>query len=336
MQEIPHDNGRGRQPFRSISALCARLFRYSAQMIDVRRLRVLRELHVRGTVRAAATALGYTPSAISQQLAALEREAGAPLLERVGRNVRLTEAGLVLVRHADALLEGLEDAEAEVAAVAAGRVTGVVRVAAFQSALLRIVAPAMAALASGQPGVRVEAVEAEVEEAVPSLDLRQLDILVGDEYAGRPRPLHSELRRETVLHEGINLVVPAGHPDAPEAGHPLGSHLVDLAWAVCEVGTGHHEMHVRACREIGGFEPDIRVRSNDFYVLLEMVRRTGAGALLPDLVVDYDATDVRVLPLARSQAGREIFLLTRKSRTPAIEAVAAALRAAAEGLKAPR
>ena len=301
-------------------------------MLDVRRLRLLRELHVRGTVRAAAEALGYTPSAISQQLAALEREAGAPLLERAGRRVRLTEAGLVLVRHATSLLAGLEEAEAEVAAVAAGRVTGLVRVAAFQSALLRIVTPAIAALASSQPGIRVEAVEAEVEEAVPSLDLRHLDILVGDEYAGQPRPLHPGLHREAVLREGINLVVPAGHPDAPDGARPLGQHLAHLPWAVCAVGTGHHETHLRVCRQVGGFEPDIRVLSNDFYVLLEMVRVTGAGALLPDLVVDYDAVGVRVLPLSRADAGREVFLYTRQSRTPAIEAVAAALRAVAADL----
>jgi DNA-binding transcriptional LysR family regulator len=299
-------------------------------MIDVRRLRVLRELHVRGTVRAAAEALDYTPSAISQQLAALEREVGARLLERVGRNVRLTEAALVLVRHADDLLEGLEEAQAEVAAVAAGRVTGVVRVAAFQSALLRIVAPAIAALATSQPGVRVEAVEAEVEEAVPQLDLRHLDILVGDEYAGQPRPRHPELRRETVLREGINLVLPEDHEVS--ADRPLGPRLADLAWAVCDAGTGHHDMHVRACRQVGGFEPDMRYRSNDFAVQLEMVRVTGAGALLPDLVVDYDAAGVRVLPLDRSDAGRDVFLLTRRSRTPAIDAVAVAIRETAAGL----
>ena len=111
-------------------------------MLDLRRLRLLRELDARGTVHGAARALDYTPSAISQQLAVLEREAGVALLERSGRNVRLTEAGQVLVRHAASLLDGVEAAEAELADVAAGRVAGVVRVAAFQSAFLRIVAPA--------------------------------------------------------------------------------------------------------------------------------------------------------------------------------------------------
>src|SRR3954451_17647121 len=110
-------------------------------MLDLHRLRLLREVHGRGTIHGAARALGYSPSAISQQLAVLEREAGTPLLERVGRNVRLTEAGQVLVRHAQLLLDAAEAAEAEVAQVAAGRVAGVVMVSAFQSAFLRIVAP---------------------------------------------------------------------------------------------------------------------------------------------------------------------------------------------------
>src|SRR5215210_3497292 len=130
-------------------------------MLDLRRLRLLREVDARGTIHGAARALDYTPSAISQQLAVLEREAGAQLLERSGRNVRLTDAGRVLVRHAATLLDGMEAAEAELA--------GMVRVSAFQSAFLRIVAPAIAALARSHPDVRVEAAELEVEEGVPAL-----------------------------------------------------------------------------------------------------------------------------------------------------------------------
>src|SRR3954451_15593024 len=223
-------------------------------MIDLHRLRLLREVHVRGTLHAAASALGYTPSAVSQQLSVLERETGTPLLERVGRRVRLTDAGHVLVRHADRLLEGAEAAEAEVAAVAAGRLTGTVRVAAFQSAFLRVVAPALRALAEIHPGIRVEATEAEVEGAVPALRLHQLDVLVGDEYEGQPRALHPEFERETLLRERINIVLPADHPQASADNVRLAD-LADLTWAACQPGTGHHEMHLRACRQIGRFEP---------------------------------------------------------------------------------
>src|SRR5215217_4771442 len=138
-------------------------------MLELRRLRLLREVDARGTIHGAARALDYTPSAISQQLAVLEREAGVRLLERSGRNVRLTDAGRVLVRHAESLLDGMEAAEAELAGIAAGRPAGVVRVSAFQSAFLQIVAPAIAALGVSHPDVRVEAAEVEVEEGVPAL-----------------------------------------------------------------------------------------------------------------------------------------------------------------------
>src|SRR5918997_282759 len=110
-------------------------------MLDLRRLRLLRELEARGTIAAVADALQFTPSAVSQQLAVLEREAGVPLLARAGRGVRLTDAAVVLVRHAEELLAGVERAEADLAA-AAGAVTGVVRVGAFQTASLSLVLPA--------------------------------------------------------------------------------------------------------------------------------------------------------------------------------------------------
>jgi DNA-binding transcriptional LysR family regulator len=293
-------------------------------MLDLHRLRLLREVHVRGTVHAAARALGYTPSAVSQQLTVLEREAGTPLLERVGRNVRLTEAGHVLVGHADTLLDGVEAAEAVVAAVAAGRPAGTVRVSAFQSAFLRIVAPSIRALADQHPGIRLEATESEVEPAVPALRLHQLDVLVGDEYDDQPRALHPELLRETVLHERLNIVLPHDHPAASSDRISL-SRLADLPWAACQPGTGHHAMHLRACRQIGGFEPDVRYWSDDFLILLELVRTTGAGALLPDLVVAYDAPGVVVRPFDSAGVGREVFLFTRRSRTPAVDAVAHAL-----------
>src|SRR5215213_620415 len=184
-------------------------------MLDLRRLKLLREVDARGTVHGAARALDYTPSAVSQQLAVLEREAGAKLLERSGRNVRLTDAGRVLVRHAATLLDGVEAAEAELADVATGRPAGVVRVSAFQSAFLWIVAPAIAALAERHPEVRIEAAEIEVEEALP-----------------------------------------AAHPLARRRRVPI-ARLAGASWAACHPGTGHHEMQIRACRQLGGFEPDV-------------------------------------------------------------------------------
>jgi len=297
-------------------------------MLDLRRLRLLRELEARGTIHGAARALDYTPSAISQQLAVLEREAGVALLERAGRNVRLTDAGRVLVRHAATLLDGMEAAEAELAGLAAGRPAGVVRVASFQSALLRIVAPAMAALATSHPDVRVDATEREVEEAVPALRLQQLDAVVGDEYEGLPRPVRADLTRQSLVREQVRLVLPTDHPLAGRRAVPM-AELADADWAACQPGTGHREMQIRTCRQLGGFEPRLRHASDDFLILIELVRTTGALALLPDLVLDYGAPGVAVRSIAEGTVGREVFLITRRTRTPAVEAVARALEAAA-------
>src|SRR4051812_43318940 len=139
-------------------------------MLDLRRLRLLRELHHRGTIAAVADALQFTPSAVSQQLAILEREAGVKLLARAGRGVRLTDPALVLVGHAGALLERAALAEADLAA-AAGTVAGRARIAGFQSAALRLVPPAMGAPAPDAPRPPCELVEAQPAQAPPPLAL---------------------------------------------------------------------------------------------------------------------------------------------------------------------
>jgi DNA-binding transcriptional LysR family regulator len=275
-------------------------------------------------VSAAAAALGYTTSAVSQQLAVLEREAGAKLLERVGRNVQLTDAGRVLAHHAQGLLDAAEAAEAEVAQVAAGQVAGTVRVSSFQSAFLRIVAPAVRALADSHPLVRVEAGELEVEQGVPALRLQHLDVVVGDEYDDQPRPVHRDLVRTDLIRERVRLVLPLGHPLARRRKVPL-AELASQPWAACQSGTGHREMQIRTCRQLGGFEPDLRYASDDFLILLELVRTTGACALLPELVLGYDAPGVVVRDLAEGAIGRTVYLLTRTSRTPAIAVVTDAL-----------
>src|SRR5215217_1401604 len=163
-------------------------------MLDLRRLRLLYELHERGTIAAVADALQFTPSAVSQQLAILEREAGVALLERAGRGVRLTDAALVLVEHAEALLERAALAESELAA-AAGSITGRARIAGFQSVILRLALPAMQSLAANAPSLRCELVESEPEDALPALALGDVDFVIGDEWHHQPRPLPVGLER---------------------------------------------------------------------------------------------------------------------------------------------
>src|SRR5919205_3878822 len=179
-------------------------------MLDLRRLRLLRELHERGTIAAVADALRFTPSAVSQQLALLEREAGVPLLERAGRGVRLTDAALVLVGHAEALLERAALAEADLAA-AAGTVAGRARIAGFESVALRLALPAMAALARDAPGLRCELVEAEPEQALPALALGDVDLVLGDEWQHQPRTLPAGVERHDLMSDRVRLVLPARH-----------------------------------------------------------------------------------------------------------------------------
>src|SRR3954465_13497859 len=146
-------------------------------MLDLRRLRLLRELPERGPIAAGADALRFTPSAVSQQLAILERESGVPLLERAGRGVRLTDAALVLAGHAEALLERAALAEADLAA-AAGTVAGRARIAGFESVALRLALPAIRALGRDAPRLRCELLELEPEEALPALALGDVALVL--------------------------------------------------------------------------------------------------------------------------------------------------------------
>src|SRR5688500_790124 len=182
-------------------------------MLDLRRLRLLRELNERGTIAAVADALQFTPSAVSQQLAMLEREAGVRLLERAGRGVRLTDPALVLVAHAEALLERAALAEADLAA-AAGTVTGRCRIAGFQSVALHLAMPAMEALRRDAPRLRCELIEAEPEQALPALALGDLDLVLGDEWQHQPVRLPDGLQREELFQDRVHVVLPAEHPAA--------------------------------------------------------------------------------------------------------------------------
>ncbi len=298
-------------------------------MLSLQRLRMLRELEARGTVGAVGESLAYTASAVSQQLRVLEREAGARLLEPAGRGVRLTEAGRVLARHAAVLLEDLEAAEAALAGAGAVGAGATIRVAGFQSALLLLVAPALADLAAARPELRLEVLELEVERALPELELGHVDVVIGDEYEGVPRPRHRGLTRETLLREDVRLALPAGHPLVGRRRVPIAA-LADAAWASTTAGTGHRAMHVRICRALGDFEPDIRHASDDFLTLQALVATGQACSVLPDLVFRFhqDAA-VAARPLAEGRVEREVFAVTRRSRPPAVEAVLGALHAAA-------
>src|SRR6266540_4112847 len=224
-------------------------------MLDLRRLRLLRELHERGTIAAVADALQFTPSAVSQQLAMLERETGVRLLERAGRGVRLTDPALVLVGHAEALLAEAAVAEADLAA-AVGSVTGRARIASFQSAALRIAIPAIAELARDAPELRCELVGAEPEVALPALALGDVDLVLGDEWQHAPWRMPPGLDRHELLLDPVVLVMPSGHPEARRHRRTVAlAELADAPWITGPRGLGWDELTERLCREQGRFTP---------------------------------------------------------------------------------
>ena len=299
-------------------------------MLDLRRLRLLRELSERGTIAAVADALQFTPSAVSQQLAQLEREAGVPLLERAGRGVRLTDAALVLVGHADVLLERASLAEADLAA-AAGTVMGRARIAGFRSVLIHLALPAIAVLAREAPRLRCEIVEAEPEDALPALALGDLDLVLGDEWQHQPWRLPAGLERHELHRDPVRVVVPAGRA---KRGPVALADLAGEAWATGHTGMAWEEMTQRTCRELGGFEPDIRHRANDATIGLALVAAGLAVTLLPELPLSDGPPGVAVRPIAEAPVSRAIFAVTRAADAarPSTQAALAAVRDAAAAL----
>jgi DNA-binding transcriptional LysR family regulator len=296
-------------------------------MLDPRRLAVLREFAARGTIAGAADALAFTPSAVSQQLSQLQREAGVELLRKVGRRLELTDAGRTLVARADELLARLEEIDAELAAQADG-VAGTVRVGAFQTAASAIVIPALDRLAERHPGLRVELVESEAEQSLPALERGRLDVAIAEEYEHAPRPHSARLRREYLEPDEMVLALPHGHAAAAksERAVPLAS-LHAIEWVAASPDTAFGDMFARVCRAVGGFEPRIRHRVNEMALLLDVVA-AGAAALVPALGHPGRDDRVAVRRIAEGPVARALFVAIRQSdrARPSTAAVVAAIR----------
>jgi DNA-binding transcriptional LysR family regulator len=291
-------------------------------MLDIHRLRLLRELDRRGTLAAVARALSYSPSAISQQLTQLEAETGATLLEHVGRGVRLTEQARILVRHTEVILERLELAEAELAA-SMTEVTGTLRVASFQSVLLALVPAALSVLAGRHPGLRVQLTQRDVDIAFAGLLAHDFDVVLGEEYPGLPQPRIPGVDEEDLTYDEMRLAVPRSGPwcqdtlarlaGAPFVFDPDG--IVAGQWART------------VCRS-AGFEPDVRFASGDLLLQVRLVETGHAVAFLPDLLWTDRAPDTVVLHHLPGRPHRRLFTGVRSGagRQPAVQAFREALR----------
>ncbi len=289
-------------------------------MLDLRRLRLLRELARRGTIAAVAEALSYSSSAVSQQLAALEKEAGVRLLEPAGRRVRLTPQADILVAHTQVLLEEMERTQAELAQ-SLNETVGTLRVAAFQTAVLALVPHALSALERLHPALRVEVTELEPEAALPALVAGEFDLALGEEYPGFPLPRPRETERYDLLTDELRLITPAGWSE-----RSLPS-LASRPFVLEPVGTTARQWATAACRQ-AGFEPDARYTAADLQIHLRLVESGLAAALLPDLSGAGDRHDV-VPHQLHGRPRRQIFTTVRRgtARHPNVEAFAAALEA---------
>ncbi len=286
-------------------------------MLDVRRLRLLRELARRGTIAAVAEALSYTPSAVSQQLTALEREARTPLLERTGRSVVLTPAALRLVEHADTILAVLDQAAAELA-TAHKQLTGTLRIGAFPTALHSIISPALVRLSREHPRLELSVTELDPASAPAALRAQTLDIALVQEYDYVPREPESGLDTEEFLTETVYLA-------ATDVG-PLTAQR-HSTWISGTPGTLCHIMTVRAC-QAAGFTPHIRHHADDFGTVLALVGGGQGVAFVPELGALSVPDGVVLTPLTTC---RRTHLAYRRGNGghPIIAAARSALQAAA-------
>ena len=300
-------------------------------MLDMRRLRVLHAVSAYGSVTAAAAALGYSAPAVSQQLAALEREVGMQLTERAGRGIGLTTAAGLLVAHTDALLAQLDAAEADLAALR-DQVAGRVTLAAFPSAAAAVVPPAWAALARSAPHVQLDLVEMEPEESLPAAARGEIDLAIAHEYDLLPRPLDPLFERRELLTDPVCVAVPAS--SAAEGPLELRS-LTGQPFLAPRSNTSCAEMIQRACAR-AGFVPRVVARASDFHVLLSLVAAGAGVTLVPRLAAWHLPPGVALVQPAEPVT-RQIFTVSRRGgdRQPAVRVVLDALTAELTGGRGP-
>jgi DNA-binding transcriptional LysR family regulator len=302
-------------------------------MLDVRRMKVLREVAERGSIAAAAQALAFTPSAVSQQIATLEREAGVALVERGPRSIRLTEAGRALVEHTEGILASLAAAEADIQAIAGVR-GGMLRLASFPTAYATIMPAAIGGFRRRHPGVELTLTEADPLASLARLKSGELDLALLFEYDYVPLPEDDAVERMPLADDAIRVLLPHGHREARRRAVPLDA-LAGEPWITSTARSSCHEFVSRACRATG-FEPDIRFESDDHGVWQGLVAAGVGVALAPDLALENLHPGVEARPVALHPLKRRIYTAYRAGgRSPAIEAMLEVLQDTVAARNAP-
>lgn len=296
----------------------------------IQQLRLLREVATRGTIAAAAAAIGYTPSAVSQQLAGLERAVGTPPLERVGRNVRLTDAGRELVRHADDILARVEETQVALERLQ-GEARGELSISVYESVGSTLLAPLLRLLAVRHPALRLRSQFLDPEFAIDALAMGELDLAFTIDYADAPEEPRTDVIRELVLNDQFYLVVPDDdHLTGPTVSLDK---VADRPFVASPPHLSCGRYVVMACRR-HGFEPDVVHQLDDYPTTLRLVAAGVGVSLVPSLGLVDVPPGVRTIPL-RTPVARQVQLAYRTASAdrPAIGAIRTALADVVDGLE---
>ena len=295
--------------------------------LDLQTIRIVRAIAETGTITGAARLLGYSQPAVSQHVQRAEARLNLPLVTRVGRSVRLTEAGTVLARHALTIASALEAASGDLADLAGLR-TGTVRLAAFPTASSTIVPRLLAAMATEHPGVRVNYVEAQPPEAVAMIREGSIDLAITFSYPGDRSDPHVDsangLGSEALFTEDTGVVLPAEHLLADQPGVDL-ARLSDERWIA---GCPRCRGHLLAVCELAGFAPSIAFETDNASAVINMVASGLGVAILPRLALVAAAVPPGAVIRSHTPASaRSIHLIANEGarRVPSLAATSRVL-----------
>ena len=301
-------------------------------MLNVQRLRVLREVASRGSFSRAAEALSYTQSAISQAVATLEAETGTPLIERHRGGVRPTAAGQVLVAHAEGILARLDAAESELASIV-GVSGGRLRLASFPTAGATLMPLAIATFRAAHPDVELNLAEAEPEEVAPRLRAGELDLALLFEFRGVRESLGTGLRTVELLEDPMHVALPAGHPLARKPTLRLEDLRAESLIQTSAASPCARHV-VRSCHA-SGFEPIVSFESDDYQTVQGLVAAGVGVALIPELALSTVRADIAIRALSPRSPVRRVLAATPRGAgvAPAAAAMLEVLVEVARGYR---
>ncbi len=295
-------------------------------MLDVRKLRVLQELSARGTLAETADVLGYTPSAVSQQLTALEKECGHRLLLKQGRTVALTPKARILVEHTEKILHELTLAQTALESTDDSP-AGTVRLAIFQTAAMALLTDTLEALAETHPDLKVEVLQREPEAALEHTYMRDVDLVIAEQYPHHAVREFAELDSRPLNEDPVMLAV------APESEVYSIADAANAPWVMETRSNASRSWAEHVCRS-AGFEPDVRFEFDDVRTHIDLVECVQAVGLLPGFAWAGSTPRVRLIELP-NLPHRRVFTSARRdmAQRPAIEAVRRALEISAMKVK---